>query len=190
MGVTKIYTRLGDDGETRLANGEKIAKSSLRIEAYGTIDELNACVGMLKDSLAERNASKYEDINMIMNKIQNDLFEIGSELAFPEGNHRGLMLVGLKETELLERDIDRMSEELEPLVNFVLPGGNTANSISHIARTTCRRAERVVVSLAETVVVRGAVLQYLNRLSDWFFVLGRYILMKEGKEEILWRSRK
>lgn len=169
----KIYTKTGDDGTTGLYGGARIPKYDLRIEAYGTIDELNSYVGLIRDQAIDKN-----HIDTLI-EIQDRLFTIGSILAAQPGKEK-LKLPELFETdiEFLEKEIDRMDAELEPMKFFILPGGHTIVSFIHIARCVCRRAERLVVHLASTETIHPLLQQYLNRLSDYLFTLAR----KTGKE--------
>ncbi|MEM6805193.1 MAG: cob(I)yrinic acid a,c-diamide adenosyltransferase [Bacteroidota bacterium] len=177
----KIYTKKGDAGKTSLLGGTRVAKYDLRIEAYGTVDELNAYLGLISDEEAAR-----EHIVLIRN-IQDKLFTLGSILAAdPEKNHFKLPSIEQGDIDLLERSIDVMSEKLPELKNFVLPGGHRANSLAHVARCVCRRAERRVVELSEQAPIDALILTYLNRLSDWLFVLSRSVSAETGSTEILW----
>ncbi len=190
MRLTKIYTKTGDKGDTRLATGEKLSKSSARIEAYGAVDELNSFIGLLQDSLSEYQT--FSSLRTQLAQIQNELFDIGGELAtpLPHLNTSRQQVVGKAEIERLEHELDAYNEDLPPLKNFVLPGGHKANSLAHVARTVCRRAERGVVRMRETEQVRDEALIYLNRLSDWFFVVSRYISCSLNIPEVLWAQRK
>jgi cob(I)alamin adenosyltransferase len=179
----KIYTKKGDSGETGLLGGTRVPKYDLRIEAYGTVDELNSHVGLLScnETFSEKAA--------LLTAIQNSLFDIGSHLANdPEKSAFQLPPFDASGTELLEQDMDEMEEALPALKNFVLPGGHTANAQAHVARCVCRRAERRVVELASQTAVAPAIVQYLNRLSDWLFVLARHASHITGIEEIVWGS--
>ena len=179
----KIYTRTGDQGTTALLGGTRVPKYDLRIEAYGTVDELNAHLGRLGDmeGLAQ-NQHQLQD-------IQQHLFVIGSHLATdPAKDKVKLPEFSSTATEELEHSIDQMNEVLPPLRNFVLPGGHPANSQAHIARCVCRRAERRVVELSAHASVDPQIAVYLNRLSDWLFVLSRYISHQVGVAERVWKS--
>jgi len=179
----KIYTKTGDEGNTALFGGKRLPKSHVRIEAYGTIDELNAFTGLLRDHL------KDEPVRQRLFEIQNRLFDLGSYLASdPE---KQLIELTLRETDIqdLENDIDSMEQSLPPLKNFILPGGHPILSYCHIARCVCRRAERQTVALHLHEEVNPLALQYLNRLSDYFFVLGRKLAQDLGVQEVLWKSR-
>jgi cob(I)alamin adenosyltransferase len=178
----KIYTRTGDDGTTGLVGGTRIKKSDLRLDAYGTVDELNAWIGLI------RSMDIDQKIIQLLVSIQNNLFIIGSKLASDE---RGKAItdrfqLGIQDTHSLEEAIDTYEEELKPLRNFILPGGSQKVSYCHIARTVCRRAERLVVRLSQNSEVEQSILEYLNRLSDYLFVLSRKIAFAEGSEELPW----
>lgn len=177
----KIYTKKGDEGKTSLLGGTRVPKYDLRIEAYGTLDELNSYLGLIQDQDASR------DFRPLIQTIQNKLFTIGSILASdPEKNHFKLPEVYAEDIELLEKSIDQMEADLNPLQNFILPGGHMANSLAHVARCICRRAERRVVELHDSQPVPAVVLQYLNRLSDWLFVFGRYMTHTTRSAERIW----
>ena len=178
----KIYTKTGDDGSTGLFGGARVAKHHIRVEAYGTVDELNAHVGAVADYATEETA--------FLRQIQSRLFSLGAVLA-TQPDKPNLMLNDLQEQDLtdIETAIDKMESELPPLKNFILPGGHVAVSTAHLARCVCRRAERLVVALAEITPVPKIVLAYLNRLSDYLFVLSRYFALRLGIEEIIWKGR-
>lgn len=193
MRLDKIYTKTGDAGTTFLADGEKVSKCSLRISAYGTIDELNSFVGLLKDELS-LDLPQLESVKVVaaLRMIQNELFDLGGELAtanstIAQGRQK---LVGQKEVNRLEHEMDEWTAILPALENFVLPGGCRGNSLAHICRTVCRRAERELVELASNETIRGECQIYINRLSDWFFVLSRFISSLKGKPEELWQQRR
>ncbi len=188
--LSKIYTKVGDKGSTLLATGERVLKSNVRIEAYGTVDELNSVVGLLRDTLAaDENLS---DIVKGLYRVQNELFDIGGELSVPLDvlDTRSQQVVDMQDVGRLEVEMDLFNESLPPLENFVLPGGHIVNSTTHLARTVCRRAERAVVRMSEQDAVRDEVRIYLNRLSDWFFVLSRELSRRYGVEEVLWAQNK
>lgn len=182
----KIYSKTGDTGETGLFGGKRVSKDDDRVEAYGSVDELNSFLGSLADAL-----DKTSDLYIFLTKeVQCRLFDLGSHLATdPSGAFQ--LSSGLEETDLfaLERWIDQMTEDLPPLKNFILPGGHPSVSAAHICRTVCRRAERAVIRLHHHSPVEGIVLQYLNRLSDFFFVLSRHLSKQTGTEEIIWQKR-
>ncbi len=178
--TVKIYTRTGDRGTTSLLSGGKVDKDDLRVEAYGTVDELNASLGVLR---AEPLPA---DCDRRLEQIQNDLFSIGSELADPERRH--VATLPPWDADALEGWIDAMESELEPLRSFVLPGGSRAAALAHVARTVCRRAERRVRSVERSDQDAGSrVLVYLNRLSDALFVLARLLNARSGRRQPIWR---
>lgn len=182
----KIYTKTGDQGKTSLIGGTKVPKSHLRIESYGTIDELNSYIGLSGDLV--------EDIHScaVLREIQDRLFTIGSSLACDPDKESGLKIPDLKpaDVEYLEQEIDRMNEVLPEMKSFILPGGHPAISTLHIARCVCRRAERICVHMQEEkLFVEPLVIQYLNRLSDFLFVLARYIGHQLQVPEIPWKPR-
>ena len=185
VALNRIYTRTGDDGTTGLVTGERRPKHDLRIEAFGTVDETNACIG-----LARLHTRHDEEVDGMLGRIQNDLFDLGADLATPEGSptRRGEHLrVTEAQAERLEREIDRLNAHLPPLKSFVLPGGTEAAANLHLARTVCRRAERLVVALAGNPDERvsQAAIKYLNRLSDFLFVAARY-MNDHGARDVLW----
>ncbi|MBC7533844.1 MAG: cob(I)yrinic acid a,c-diamide adenosyltransferase [Oligoflexus sp.] len=193
MRLSKIYTKTGDQGGTMLASGERISKTAVRIEAYGTVDELNACVGMLRDHMRVDNALPESWIALSLSRIQNELFDLGGELATPTHalNPARQKVLNQDDIKVLEDEIDKCNETLAPLANFVLPGGHICNSTAHLARTVCRRAEREVVRLrAEENDVRVETQIYLNRLSDWLFVISRALSHELNVPEVLWDQRK
>ena len=180
--LNRIYTRTGDAGRTRLATGETISKTDPRVEAYGAVDETNACIGLVRLHL-----SLDPLLDGVLGRVQNELFDAGADLATPgEGSSALRILDG--QVERLEREIDQLNDELAPLSSFVLPGGSPAAAYLHLARTVCRRAERAAVRLAEQEgqVVSAPVLKYLNRLSDLLFVASRWANAK-GADDVLWR---
>ena len=183
VALNRIYTKTGDQGETHLAGGQRVSKDSLRIECYGTIDELNAFTGMAGVSAAE----SVPGLALVLRRIQHELFNLGSILATrPEDVHPKQARITEAEVRQLEIEIDRMNEELEPLRSFVLPGGSRLNTELHACRTICRRAERIAVSLAREEQVPPEAIQYLNRLSDAFFVWSRWANHVLGVPEVLW----
>jgi cob(I)alamin adenosyltransferase len=181
----KIYTKTGDVGETALFGGKRVPKNELRIEAYGTVDELNSWIGLLRD------VNTADDVKNLLKEIQDRLFTLGSTLAADPSNPK-LKTPDLHESdvELLEHAIDRMDETLEPLRNFVLPGGHVYVSYCHIARTVCRRAERLCVALHQVSEIHPLIIKYLNRLSDYLFTLSRKMAKDLGAEEVNWLPRK
>ncbi len=182
----KIYTKTGDKGTTSLIGGTKVSKAHLRIESYGTVDELNSYIGLCKDLLRDEAGKK------ILLEVQDRLFTIGSSLACDPVKEPKMKIPDLKETdvELLEKEIDRMNDIIPPMKNFILPGGHPTLSHLHIARCVCRRAERCCVRLeAEDQEVENIIIKYLNRLSDYLFVLSRYTGHQMNVEEIAWKPR-
>ena len=181
----KIYTKTGDKGTTALLGGARVPKSALRIEAYGTIDELNAYIGLLRDQ--EVNGKRQG----FLHDIQNKLFSIGSLLAAQPGKKLDyLPEINEDEAHILESAIDDMNASLPEMKNFILPGGHQAVSFCHIARCVCRRAERKVVALADQEAVASGIIVYLNRLSDYLFVLSRLMTQELGADEVIWKGRK
>lgn len=183
----KIYTKTGDKGETALYGGTRVSKASARVEAYGTIDELNAFIGVAKSHIDDKDCVEQ------LAKIQYDLFTLGSEAATPLdkiylANGKSRLLVTIKEEDIsgLEVWMDKMDESLEPLQFFILPGGGKAATFLHVARTICRRAERGMVFLNETEEVRPELIKYLNRLSDYLFIMARYVSMLDNEREEYW----
>jgi cob(I)alamin adenosyltransferase len=181
--LTQIYTRGGDQGKTSLGDGVRVAKHSLRVQAYGTVDELNATLGLVR----LHTAGEAEAEKMLM-RIQNDLFDLGADLCRPGDDASDQTTLRIQETQVLrlEREIDQMNAELAPLTSFVLPGGTPAAAYLHLARTVCRRAERLVSALNEMEQVNSLGLRYLNRLSDFFFVASRF-LNDKGRLDVLWQ---
>jgi cob(I)alamin adenosyltransferase len=175
--LSKIYTRTGDDGTTGLANGERVDKCDDRVEAFGTVDETNSALGLL---LAEPDLPTA--IRASLTRIQHELFELGAELSLP-----GYRQISAQHVTRLERELDALNDELPPLKEFVLPGGNRAAAICHVARTICRRAERRAFAVAKTASVNAELLRYLNRLSDLLFVMARCLARLSGGEEVLWQ---
>lgn len=179
----KIYTKTGDQGQTSLFGGRRVSKAELRIDAYGTVDELNSCIGLLRDHLAA------PDLRELLKSIQDRLFTLGANLASdPEKSLPKPDLLA-SDIDSLEREMDRMDQGLPELRNFILPGGHPTVSFCHLARCVCRRAERIVVALSLAEPVDPIVIQYLNRLSDYLFILSRYIASQLGVEEITWKPR-
>ena len=188
--ITKVYTRTGDRGDTALVGGKRVAKDSLRVEAYGAIDELNSIVGLVRvfneESLAAGESHRFLD--GVLCQIQDELFDLGSELATPpEFFSVGMYRVGDDEVKRLEKLMDRCQKDLEPLKSFVLPGGGRIGAYLHQCRTVCRRAERDILRLSRSEAVNPALLKYVNRLSDLFFVLARWISKQSGEPEYLWQ---
>ena len=184
--LNKIYTRTGDDGTTALGTGERRPKHDLRIAAYGTVDETNACLGLARLHTAGPHAA----LDAMLGRIQNDLFDLGADLATPEGDDppaRERLRIVDEQVERLEREIDELNAGLAPLRSFVLPGGTPAAAALHLARTVCRRAERLIVELAADPAERvgGPALKYVNRLSDFLFVASRHV-NDRGARDVLW----
>ena len=183
--LNKIYTRTGDDGTTALGTGDRVAKYDLRVEAYGTVDETNAVIGLARMHTVATNP----ELDAMLARIQNDLFDLGADLCFPEEMKRGEVALRVSTAQIarLETEIDTMNAELDPLRSFVLPGGTPASSYLHLARTVSRRAERLVVALASRPdePVGAPALAYINRLSDFLFVAARYANDK-GSSDVLW----
>jgi cob(I)alamin adenosyltransferase len=189
MAINRVYTRRGDGGETSLAGGQRLPKDDLRIEAYGTIDELNSFVGLARESARELAVgnSAVAELAEILRRVQHELFNAGSILAtLPADVHPRQARITAAETEQLEREIDRMNQVLPRLRSFVLPGGCRLNAELHVCRTVCRRAERICVTLAAREETDPEIVGYLNRLSDAFFVWSRWASHKLGLAEILW----
>ena len=181
----KIYTKTGDKGQTSLIGGVRVPKNDLRIECYGTVDELNSIIGVVSD------ASDKPAIQVWLREIQDRLFTIGSELATAPDKEVKMKLPDLYEEDItwLEKHIDYMNQVLPEMRSFILPGGNLAGSHAHVARCVCRRAERLCVGLAEVSTLPPLIIPYLNRLSDYLFVLARYLGHLAGAPEIPWRPR-
>lgn len=188
--ISKVYTRSGDDGDTMLATGDRVGKDHQRIRTYGDVDELNCVVGMLRVELARTPSPPLEYVARVdgeLGRIQQELFNLGAELSTPmaEGETPKLA-VHDRHVDRLEREIDGHNDALAPLRSFVLPGGGPAAAVCHLARTVCRRAERELVALARVEPVRPAALHYVNRLSDYLFVLSRSMTHTFGDQEVLW----
>ena len=180
----KIYTKTGDAGETGLYGGTRVPKDAMRIETCGTVDELNACLGFVRSQIQD------EEINTILHRIQNELFDIGADLATLEAHPKATSLrIPPTLTLKLEKEIDQFEGQLPPLKNFILPGGSAGGAAIHLARTVARRAERCVVTLAKGEAVNPEVLIYLNRLSDLLFVLARTVNHRLSESEPLWEPQ-
>jgi cob(I)alamin adenosyltransferase len=189
MRITKVYTRTGDAGKTRLAGGQQVWKDSLRVEAYGTIDELNASVGVVRVMNADVGSehSAAAQLEDELRWVQNKLFDIGSILATAPGQtFKNMPQVEAKDVTRLEQLIDRCQKDLEPLKEFILPGGGKVSGFLHQARTVCRRAERLCVALSKTEPVNPMIVKFVNRLSDALFVLARWVSKTQGEPEFLW----
>lgn len=178
--LSKIYTRTGDDGSTGLGDGSRVAKDSLRVGAYGTVDELNSTIGMVlaSDGVAD-------DVREALTQVQHDLFDLGGELCIP-----GMAMVHDVDIERLEQVLDAFNDPLPPLKDFILPGGGMAASCCHLARTVCRRAEREVIALSREEDIRPQAQSYLNRLSDLLFVICRVLARASGHGEVLWNHER
>jgi cob(I)alamin adenosyltransferase len=182
--LNKIYTRTGDDGTTGLGTGERRLKSHLRVEAYGTVDEANSCIGLAR----LHTATEHPELDAMLGRIQNDMFDLGADLATPDTGEKlayePLRIVA-SQVKRVEEDIDRLNKALKPLKSFVLPGGSPAAAALHLARTVTRRAERVMVALAQAERVNPEALKYVNRVSDLLFVAGR-VVNDKGNADVLW----
>ncbi len=177
----KIYTKTGDDGTTGLFGGARVPKDAERIDAYGTVDELNAVIGMV------RSQNKDGKLDGFLHEIQNDLFNLGADLATPMNvKNDYITRIQSKDSEKLEKWIDELDAELPALTNFILPGGHPSAAYLHLARNVCRRAERLTVGLSHKESIGSEVLVYLNRLSDLLFILARWINLREGATEVKW----
>ena len=181
----KIYTKTGDSGTTSLLGGARVSKAHIRIDAYGTIDELNSYIGLLNDQ--EVNAPRYD----FLKEVQDRLFTVGSHLATEPGKDK-VIKPDLFESDIeaLERAIDEMDAELPALTSFILPGGHQSVSFAHLARTVCRRAERISIALNDHEEIDPLIIRYLNRLSDYLFVIGRKMALELKTEEVKWEPRK
>ena len=183
--LSKIYTRTGDQGTTGLGDGSRTDKDSTRVEAFGSVDELNALIGMLLTHSEVDAASSKHPLTQWLLEIQHDLFDLGSELCIP-----GHSVLNAEFVDRLEQQIDALNQDLPPLKEFVLPGGSPAAAASHMARTVCRRTERRAFTLSRTEAVNEWGLKYLNRLSDWLFVVSRTLARSQGNHEILWNRQR
>lgn len=184
--LTKIYTRGGDQGETSLGDGSRVAKHDARVEAYGTVDEANAVIGLVRVEIARAGADE-KDLDATLSRIQNDLFDLGADLCTPEDGRRaeGALRIAASQVEWLETGIDKINERLAPLSSFILPGGSPVAAQLHLARTVARRAERCVTELARSETVNTEAVKYLNRLSDLLFVMSR-AANNDGADDVLW----
>ncbi|HEY4058146.1 MAG TPA: cob(I)yrinic acid a,c-diamide adenosyltransferase [Kofleriaceae bacterium] len=189
MRIDKVYTKGGDKGETSLIGGDRVGKDDPRLDCYGTVDELNATLGLVRTALASSAAGAH--MLPIIHRVQNELFNLGAELATPDADRRAkLPRIEQRHVDGLERDIDAVNDDLPPLTSFVLPGGGAASAAFHVSRTVARRTERLVVALAKSEDIGGELpIIYLNRLSDAFFVWGRWCALKDGQPEPLWDSK-
>lgn len=183
--ITRVYTRTGDDGSTGLGGGQRVPKDSARIEAYGTVDELNSVLGVaLCSGLDER-------LTAALRRIQNELFHLGSDLCVREKDkaHKPVPVIGPRHVTALEELLDELTDRLGPLANFILPGGCPGAAQLHVARTVCRRAERLLIALSRREAIGPFVVPYVNRLSDALFVMARYENLAKGVADVLWDSR-
>lgn len=178
--LSKIYTRTGDDGTTGLGDGSRVAKDSPRVNAYGTVDELNSTIGMVLACEGVDDA-----VRETLTQVQHELFDLGGELCIP-----GMAMIEDADIDRLEQVLDRFNEPMPPLKDFILPGGGMAASCCHLARTVCRRAEREVIALGRIEAIRPQAQRYLNRLSDLLFVLGRVLARASGHGEVLWQHER
>ncbi len=183
--LTRIYTRTGDDGSTALGSRRRVPKDDLRIETYGTVDELNSCLGLARASELPT------ELDSVLSRIQHELFHLGADLCIPREEKASFPApeIELHHVEQLEQEIDRFNAQLLPLENFVLPGGTPGAAALHLARTVCRRAERLAVRLAREEALGDWIVPYLNRLSDLLFVLARVANHLSGRADVLWNSR-
>ena len=189
MRISKVYTRTGDAGKTRLAGGQEVWKDSVRVEAYGTVDELNSMLGLARVSNEQTgtNAEASEFIENLLKWTQNKLFDLGGILATAPGeSFPNMPTVSQEDVVHLEHLIDECQKDLAPLEEFILPGGGQISSLLHVARTICRRAERVCVTLSKEETVSTELVKFLNRLSDALFVFARWVTKKRGEAEFLW----
>jgi cob(I)alamin adenosyltransferase len=188
--ITKVYTRHGDKGDTHLVGGRRVPKDDPRIESYGTIDELNSILGIVRSLNDEHTDAAFAPrLDAVLRQIQNELFDLGSELATPpDAEWEGMIKIGADEVATLERTIDECQLDLQPLKSFILPGGGLIASFLHQARTVCRRAERDILRLMRREPMRDEPLQYVNRLSDLLFVLSRWTSHQLGEPEYLWEK--
>lgn len=190
--ITKVYTRTGDSGKTGLVGGKRIPKDHSRIEAYGTVDELNSVLGIVLSYLMQKEASEQrKKLGIILEAIQQKLFDIGSELAtLPGDEYEGQVNLKHEDVLWIEGIIDEMNKELKPLKSFILPGGTPLNSFLHLARTVCRRTEREIVKLNNIDLVSPEIIKFINRLSDLLFVTGRWVTETLNEKENLWKPGK
>jgi cob(I)alamin adenosyltransferase len=187
--INKVYTRKGDAGNTQLVGGRPIPKDHPRVEAYGTVDELNTVLGLVRSFNSQAAANPRRDgLDRLLQAIQQRLFDLGAQLAtMPGDEYEGQVLVKAADVTWLEQVIDTLNEELEPLNSFILPGGGPTTAFLHQARTVCRRGERLIVALSRKEPVGEFVVPYLNRLSDALFVLSRWVTATLGETELLWQ---
>jgi cob(I)alamin adenosyltransferase len=194
--ISRVYTRSGDTGQTSLADGSRVDKDSLRIRAYGGVDELNSVLGLVRVELhreprRQGHTAFLDALDTQIERIQQELFNLGAELASPEVTEKGSEhLLTEQHVSALESDMDALNEKLDPLTSFVLPGGGPAGATAHLARTVCRRAERDLVTLAREEKIRAEARRYLNRLSDYLFVVARAVAHELGYTETLWDPKR
>lgn len=183
--ITKVYTRTGDKGSTALGGGQRVQKDAVRIDGYGTVDELNSVIGVVIASDAD------ERLAGMLSRIQNELFHLGSDLCILEEDKAEMPVPQIEQRHVdgLEADIDALQEDLEPLANFILPGGAIAAAQLHVARTVCRRAERILVTLSRDEAIGAFAVAYVNRLSDLLFVMARWENQAKGGDDVTWDSR-
>ena len=181
--LTKIYTKTGDAGDTGLGDGSRIPKTHARVCAMGDIDELNAQIGLLTAHLSLTSITKLTDIAPFIERMQHRIFDLGGEVSIP-----GFQLIHDQHVTMIEVELDRMNEALAPLENFIIPGGSILIAQCHVARSVCRRAERSLVCLQEIETVNASGVRFLNRLSDYFFVLARFCALQTGQPECLWQK--
>tara|TARA_B100000945_G_C20359360_1_gene586336 strand:- start:399 stop:995 length:597 start_codon:yes stop_codon:yes gene_type:complete len=185
--INKVYTRTGDSGQTRLVDGSKCYKDDLRVESYGTIDELNSCLGLCSELLIDENTKLFSEIIDFIYQVQNKLFNMGTQIAMPQTKQENdFPRLNASDVTGLENEIDKRNKDLSELTSFILPGGCKIAANLHIARNVCRRAERRLVSLHKNTPVEMVNLQYLNRLSDLLFVWSRYITISLNHDEKYW----
>lgn len=181
--LSKIYTRTGDKGETGLGDGSRIAKTHPRVEAMGSVDELNSIVGVVVEELLQENHQDLTEIAEFLRALQHRIFDLGGEISIP-----GFEIVNVDHVKAIEDHLDALNEHLDPLENFILPGGSHVIASCHMARAVCRRAERNVTALSEIETVNTAALEFLNRLSDYLFVVARSVARITGVDEVLWQK--
>lgn len=192
MRITRVYTKTGDKGSTSLADGSRVSKCDLRLDTYGTVDELNSVVGIVRSVLndaSKLSANRKKLIDHWLEAVQNDLFNLGGDLATPIASRwESMVVLGEVEITHLEQMIDLLQEDLPPLKEFVLPGGTSLNAHLHLARTVCRRAERLAVQLQNEAEINPQAVPFLNRLSDFFFVASRWVQFHQGTAETTWKK--
>lgn len=181
--LSKIYTKTGDKGETGLGDGSRIAKTHPRVEAMGSVDELNSIVGVLVEELLQEKQPELTEVAEFLRSLQHRIFDLGGEISIP-----GFEIVNADHVKAIEENLDALNEHLDPLENFILPGGSHVIANCHMARAICRRAERNVIALAEVETVNTAALEFLNRLSDYLFVVARSTARITGIDEVLWQK--